>query len=431
MKMDYQTDFAPAELAQRRRQLATGLEVGTVALVPGAAESQGSEAFRQVNDFYYLCGVEVPHAYLLIAADGLATLFLAENPHHPVAVENAPRVKSATGLDAVLPLTALAQHLQRQKVVYLPGREAEGSRMSWDTLLAWRKAMINDPFDGRVGRNVQVASRLQQYFPLLELRDLSPLIDELRLIKSPSELVLMRRAGELTALGALAAMRATRPGMMEYQLRANMLHTYIDGGAIGEAYSPIIPGTANAGDAHYHANNCELTDGDIVLVDCAPDYRYYTSDIGRMWPVNGVFSPAQRALYGYVLAYHKAVLAAIRPGRMRSDVHCEAAAVMSPVFERWDFASADQRETARILFTFTGHISHGVGMAVHDVSQHYDRPLAPGMVFAVDPMAWDHQRNTFYRVEDTVLVTENGCETLTATCPIEIDEIEATMAAAR
>ena len=240
---------------------------------------------------------------------------------------------------------------------------------------------------------------------MLEIRDLSPHLDEMRLIKSESEIALMRRAGELTGHGALAAMLATRPGVMEYELQAELEHVYLQGGARGVGYAPIIPGSANAGDPHYLANNCVLEDGDIVLLDCAPDYRYYTSDIGRMWPVNGIFSGEQRALYSFVLGYHKELLGLIRPGAERAEIHEKAAAAMRPKFENWDFASGKQRETASILFEFSGHISHGVGMCVHDVSLHYDRPFEPGMAFAVDPMAWDDDNETYYRVEDTVVVT--------------------------
>ena len=426
--MDYQNDFTIEEFAERRQRLAANLDAGTVALIPGAGAMQGSQVFRQFNDFYYLCGVEVPHAYLQITADARATIFLAENQHTPFTADNAEWIMDTTGLDAVHPLRALSRGLQTQKAVYLPSREGEGSRMSWDNLLAWRQAVMNDPFDGRRGRNSQVAAKLQQQFPLLELRDLTPFIDEQRLIKSPAELVLMRKAGELTGLGALAAVRATTPGIMEYQLHAEIEYVYMNGGAVGDAYCPIIPGAANAGDPHYMANDCRLDDGDIVLLDCAPDYHYYTSDIGRMWPISGTFNTEQRALYGYVVEYHKAILSQIRPGVMRSDVHKVAAEMMQPAFEAWPFVSEEQRETARILFAFTGHISHGVGMAVHDVSQHYDRPFEPGMVFAVDPMAWDNKRDTYYRVEDTVVVTADGYENLTESCPIEIDDIEAAMA---
>lgn len=429
--MKFQSDFSLEELAGRRHRLAAGLQDEEVALVPGGAEVEGSDVFRQVNEFYYLCGVEAPHAYLLIEADGSATIFLPKSTREPFHPSNDKGIRETTGLDRVWPLETLPRRLRNCPVVRLPTREGEGRKMSRDNLASWETSVLGDPLDGRRGRNGQIADRLREFFPSTELRDLSPALDELRLIKSPAELDLLRRAGELTALGAATAMRATRPGIMEYELHAEIDYVYLKGGAAGDAYSPIIPGSSRAGDPHYMANDARLEDGDIVLLDCAPDYRYYTSDIGRMWPVNGRFDPEQRALYGYVLAYHREVLSQIRPGRLRKDIHEDAAARMRPVFESWDFRSEGQRETARLLFDFQGHISHGVGMCVHDVSLHYDRPLEAGMVFAVDPMAWDGDRETYYRVEDTVAVTEAGCENLTAKCPIEIEEIEAEIQAGR
>ena len=365
----------------------------------------------------------------MVERSGRSTLYLSENEHTPFTADNADWVRETTGLHAVRSTHALTRRIQGESIVYVPSLEGEGSRMAWDSLRSWRQAALSDPFDGRRGRNSQVVARLREQFPLLDLRDVSPLRQEMRLIKSESEINLMRRAGELTGLGALAAMKATHPDIMEYQLHAELEHVYIGAGARGDAYAPIIPGAANAGDPHYLANSSILRDGDIVLLDCAPDYRYYTSDIGRMWPINGTFSTEQRPLYEFVLAYHKALLSLIGPGVMRDDVHRKAIEMMKPVFERWKFASKAQRETAAILFDFTGHVSHGVGMAVHEISLHYDRPFEPGMVFAVDPMAWDYKNDTFYRLEDTVLITETGYENLTASCPIEIAEVEAVIGA--
>lgn len=427
--MKYQTDFTIDELAQRRQRLAETIGPDVVALVPAADTVQGFELFRQYNDFYYLSGVEVPHAYLLInGGNGRTTIFLPQSTHHGFHADNAAWVKETTGIDGVQSVQNVQSHLARCKVVCFPAREGQGLKMSDDTLNGWRNQVLADPLDGRPGRTTRIAQTLKSRFPFMELRDLSPVMDEMRLIKSPAEIDLCRKAGELTGLGALAAMKATKPGVMEYHLNAAIQKVYLEGGARGEGYVPIIPGSKNAGDGHYHYNNCVLDDGDIVLVDCAPDYHYYTSDIGRMWPVNGTFDPFQRALYGFVLEYHKVVLGLIKPGVMKAGLQAEAARIMQPVFDGWEFVSDDQRETARILFTFGGHISHGVGMCVHDVSHHCSRPFEVGNVFAVDPMAWDRDRDTYYRVEDTVVVTEDGCENLTASCPIEIDEIESVMA---
>lgn len=428
--MSFQTDFTLAELAERRRRLAKSLPDGAAALIPGAGAPQGVSRFRQFNDFYYLCGVEAPHCYLLLSPSGEATLFLPETGQAPFVPGNADWITKATGLEAVQPLSMLTRRLQRERVLFVPSREGEGERECWDTLERWRQAALNDPLDGRFGRIGQIASNLRAQFPLIDLRDLTPHLDEMHAVKSEAELVLMRRAGELTGAGVLAAMRATRPGLYEYELHAELEHAYIKGGARGSAYAPIIPGSANAGDSHYLDNDCVLDDGDIVLLDCAPDYRYYTSDIGRMWPINGKFYDEQKALYTYVLAYHKTLLGLIRPGAIREEIHQSAAAEMRPRFDKWEFASEKQRETAACLFDFWDHISHGVGMCVHDVSLHHERPFEPGMVFAVDPMAWDHANETYYRVEDTVVVTEDGCANLTASAPIEVADIESAIGSA-
>jgi len=425
--MSFQTDFSITELAERRKRLASSLPEGAVALIPGAETPRGSTLFRQFNDFYYLCGVEQPGCYLTISHTGESVIYLPEDDHSTFSASNPGHVTQTTGLQAVRPLAMLTRRLQWLRILYFPSREAEGERESWDCLERWRQATLNDPLDKRRGRVGQIAYNLRAEFPYIEIRDLSPILDEMRAIKSESELVLMRRAGELTGLAVVAAMQATQPGVIEYELYAEMEYVYLRGGARGPSYSPIVPGSANAGDSHYGANNCRLDDGDIVLADCAPDYRYYTSDIGRMWPVNGVFSEKQKSLYNYVLAYHQTLLPMMRPGAMRQDIHRMAAETMRPVFETWEFASKEQRETAACLFDFWDHVSHGVGMCVHDVSLHHNRPFEPGMVFAVDPMAWDRKNDTYFRVEDTVVITETGCEVLTRSCPLTVEDIEATM----
>jgi Xaa-Pro aminopeptidase len=147
----------------------------------------------------------------------------------------------------------------------------------------------------------------------------------LRLIKSESEIELLRKAGKLTAVAIVEAMRSTRPGVMEYQLDAVMRYTYLVNGSRDAGYRAIIAGGPNTWYGHYKANDQPLADGDLVLADCAPDYRYYTSDIGRMWPVNGHYSDVQRELYGFIVEYHKTFLDLIRPNVAPEQILDEAA----------------------------------------------------------------------------------------------------------
>src|SRR5262249_49991064 len=149
----------------------------------------------------------------------------------------------------------------------------------------------------------------------------------------------------------------------------------------------------------------------------APDICCYTSDIGRMWPVNGRYSPLQRELYGFIVRYHKAVLKAIRPGRTPRETLAEAAEEMTPNVEATSFSKPIYEQAARRTLEFTGHLSHPVGMAVHDVGRYFDRPMEPGLVIAVDPQMWIPEEKLYIRVEDTIAVTDEGIENLTAFAP--------------
>ena len=309
----------------------------------------------------------------------------------------------------------------------MPHAPAEGTRACRDTLRAAQQAAEADPWDGRTPRQAWFIQRLARAAPGAEIRDLSPILDELRLVKSPAEMEMLRRAGRLAALALTEAMRHTRPGVMEYQLAAVADYLFLARGARGGGYAPIVAGGANAWDAHYCRNQNALRDGDLVLMDYAPELAYYTSDIGRMWPVGGMYAPWQRELYGFMVEYHKILLACIRPGVLAKEILAEAAARMQNVLDRTRFSKPHYAEAARRTLAFEGHLSHPVGMAVHDPGDYRGRPLVPGTVFAVDPQMWVPEEQLYIRVEDTVAVTQTGAEVLTAGAPLELDEVEKTI----
>lgn len=431
----YQTDFTPDEFRARRSKLCEAMGPDAIALLQGAPGPMGSDAFCQYKDFYYLCGIETPRAYLVIEGpDGYATAFL---PHEsqierrstkpPACVENAELVCERSGVDAVLGWEDLGKHLDRASVVYMPFEDGQTRTINRHHARLWTARQSADPWDAGLARAAQFIDTIRRQFPHIEVRNLSPLMDELRLIKSPAEIQLLRRAGHLTAIGITEAMRSTRPGVMEYQLDAVMRYHFLAGGARDRAYNAIIAGGENTFCGHYFDNDCPLNDGDIVLVDCAPDCANYVSDIGRMWPVNGTYSDEQRAIYSFMVEYHKVLLDLIRPGRMVADIHAEAAERMSAALADWEFVSAVHKEAARAMFDFQGHISHCVGLTVHDGNSHRSRPLEPGMVFSVDPQFRLREEKLYYRVEDTILVTEDGLENLTVGAPLELDDVEAVM----
>ena len=431
------SDFTVDEFQARRKGIYCAIGGDAVAVLQGAPKERGHALFRQDNDFYYLCGVETPHAYLLL--DGRSestTLYLphqsaerAEREGVIPSAENADEVQARTGVDHVRGIEFLVQGLEEAPVLYTLLRQGEGPGMSWDTLRRAQQEAFADPWDGQLDRTRHFAATLRARCPLAEIRDLSPVVDELRLIKGEAELALLREAGRLTAMGVVEAMRATRPGVYEYQLDAVMRYCYLANGARDAAYRAIIAGGANAWYGHYNANDCVLQDGDLVLVDCAPDYRYYTSDIGRMWPVNGRYAPVQRELYGFIVAYHKVLLRLIRPGVTDAQIQQEAAAEMGEVVEATRFSKPIYEAAARRALAFPYHMSHPVGMAVHDVGHYRGKTLQPGVVLALDPQMWVPEERLYIRVEDTVVVTEEGIENLTVDAPLELDEVEAAMRA--
>lgn len=437
----FQANFSPDELARRRG--AVMAEIGdAIAVVQGAGAVMGMGLFRQTNEFYYLCGVEVPHAYLLLdGATATTTLYL---PHRDavaeasdgrrLAAEDGEEAGRLTGVTAVRAQEAFGLDLQRLVlkrpglVCFTPFAPAEQDRSSRDQLLRARAVVASDGWAEPQQREGHFARLLRDRFPKIELRDLSPTLDRLRLVKSEREAQLCRVAGYLSAIAVREAMRSTAPGVTEYELGALAAFCYGLGGARGEGYRGIIASGHNAWFGHYGRQGDVLRDGDLVLMDYAPDVAYYTSDIGRMWPVNGHYSALQRLLYGFMVAYHKELLSRVRPGAAPDDILAEASEVMGGMVAATKFPEDCYREAAVRTLSFRGHLSHPVGMAVHDVGDYMGAPLVPGTVFSIDPQMWVPERDTYVRVEDTVLVTADGVEVLTSAAPLELDDVEALMA---
>ena len=176
---------------------------------------------------------------------------------------------------------------------------------------------------------------------------------------------------------------------------------------------------------HYYRNTRRIEDGDLVLMDYAPDYRYYVSDIGRVWPASGTYLPWQRELLQFVLEYHKAVLAAVKPGLTPAEVLKAAASAMTPVFARTRFSKpAYEAAARRLVETGGGALSHTVGMAVHDVGSYRDG-IRPGHVFSIDPQLRVPEESLYLRYEDTIVVTDSGIENFTDFLPRELADMEA------
>ena len=425
-----QTDFGAAEFKQRRTELLDRLN-GASALIKGGEHSGSSDPFRQVNEFYYFCGIVRPHAYLLI--DGRSrstTLYLSERSAHEerdegatIGAQDAGIVAASSGVDAVKTLDSVTADLKGIKDLYILQRDGEGRMSYQDTLNCAQKDYDNDPLCNFQWPGQRLAQEVTRLYPNISLHDVYPFIEDMRMIKSPAEIDILREAGLITAQAVNEAMRSTRPGLYEYELKAISEYVYALNGAMGPGYSAIVSSGDNIWNTHYGQCNSIMNDGDLVLMDVACDLRYYTSDIGRFWPVNGKYSESQRRFYSWIVDYHKCLLGLIKPGLMSDDIESKAAEIMLKRVEKMTFE--DEPTKAAFYKTFeTKHLTHGVGMIVHDSGKYRNKPLEPGVVIAVDPQFWIPEKEFYIRVEDTVVVTEDGIENFTGASPLDPGEVE-------
>ncbi len=438
----YQTDFSKEEFAQRREKIFSAIGNNAIAVVQGAKGIPGFTVFRQSNTFYYLTGLESAHAYLLMnGKNKRTTLYL---PHRDegmergqgkvLSAEDNELVQQLTGVDQVKGIEFLSSDLigtglirPPAPLLYTPFSPAEIGNDSRDELLASQARTSSDPWDGQPTREALFIAKLKEQNPQFEIRDLSPILDSMRLIKSPKEIELIRKATQIAGLGIIEAMKSTAPGVYEYQLDAAAKYIFYSQGAHGDAYPAIIGGGTNAYMGHYFHKTDKLVDGDLVLMDYAPDYKYYCSDVTRIWPVNGKFNAEQKELYNFIIAYRDAFFKYIKPGVTSNEVVDKAAADMKQYLVGKKFVKPAHLKAVEEGVKFRGHFQHPVGMAVHDVGQVHGVKLKAGMVFTIDPMIWINEERLYIRIEDVALVTEDGVENLSAFVPTSVEEVERTI----
>lgn len=413
------TGFSREELVKRRAALMDRCGHGVVILF-GDASSPDARHFRQDNDFFYFTGVEDLDAVCVMIPERKASyLFLPRQSDREKLYDGAnllaiPDSKGKSGFTDILPLEHFDDILSRlfgrtAPVFHLrlsPGDSAGGSRS--ETLLFLGRRNRNHYNDQITADNHRIR-KIRENYPWAELRDLTPFVDGLRVIKSPEEIEILRRNGRISAESVKQAMLAGRPGAFEYEAEAAAMFVSLKSGAKGAAFPPIVGSGPNACVYHYEKNSRRIEDGDLVLMDYGADLDHLGMDITRTWPANGRFSPEQGEIYRAVLEVQKASIEACRPGATREDVRKHVAAVMKK-------KGIDPRGLA-------GGFDHYVGMAVHDCGP-YGEPLKEGMVLTVEPGLYYPEKNIGVRIEDTVLVTKTGCEVLTKDAPKEIEEIE-------
>lgn len=439
------SEILPAEeFAARRAAVMAQLGDG-VAIVRGATEPPGEMPFRQNTQFFYLTGVAEPRASVII--DGRTkqtTLFLLprneprERRNYGPAISPGPDAVRETGIADVRPQSAFTASVAAlaagRRTFYAPfGAEVLGSQSFGDPTKMW-SANREDPWDGRDSREATFVARLKAAAPQSDVRDLDPIVNALRAVKGPREVALIREATRIAGLGIIEAMRDAKPGMTEYELQAAAQFVFTKHGALGASYFALVATGPNTYYTHYNRNTARLEDGQLVQFDYAPDFKYYQSDVTRVFPASGRFTTRQREAYGIYLALYQALMTSIR-------VHATPAAVMADAVKKMDAVMASFTFTDPAIQTAAKafvddyrrrpnatSLGHNVGMEVHDVGGLQAATLEPGRVFTIEPQMRFEDEHTGIRLEDMILITDAGYENLSAFVPVEMADIEAMMA---
>ena len=458
----------PSLYRQRRARLVQALRAagGGVAVVPTAPERQrnsdNDHPYRFDSQFHYLTGFAEPDSWLVLTGDGRSLLFCREKDVEREVWDGyrlGPQAAPASlGVDEAFGLDALDDHLPS----LLGDQPAVWLTMDADATL---HARVRGWLD-----RVRARHRLGVACPE-SLRDLAPLLGEMRLIKDDTEVATLRRAGHISAGAHARAMRfcaerlRTQPqdGLREYEIEAELLHEFRRHGAQSPAYPCIVAAGASACVLHYAAADAELRAGELCLIDAGCELDGYASDITRTFPANGRFSGPQRALYDIVLAAQEAAIEVTRPGARKQDAHWAAVRVLAQgmldvgLLSRAVHGDVDAVIASAAYRQFYMHgTGHWLGLDVHDVGEYLaldeapleqpemtggtvvrkpSRVLQPGMVVTIEPGLYVRPAdgvppqfwNIGIRIEDDALVTPAGCELISRGVPVEPGEIEALM----
>lgn len=433
-----------SEYRKRRKKLMDMLGDDSIAILPAAPEKIRNRdvafRYRPDSDFFYLTGFAEPEAVLALIpgrTQGEFILFCRErDPEQEVWHGSRTGLEGACndyGADDAYPIADMDDILpglleNRERIYYTMGNDIAFDQR----VLGW----VNQ-VRGKIRTGVHAPE---------EFISLNHILHDMRLYKSRHEISKLRDAATISAKAHVRAMKACRPGMMEYQVEAELLHEFMRRGAFSAAYPSIVGSGVNSCVLHYIDNTREMKDGDILLIDAGAEYEGYASDVTRTFPVSGRFSDHQRAVYEVVLAAQLAAIDAVKPGNHWNQPHDSAVEVLTEglvalgILKGSAQTLIEKEDYKRYFMHKTGH---WLGMDVHDVGDYKLgdewRMLEPGMALTVEPgLYFPPQKglakkwwNIGVRIEDDVLVTKSGHEVLSRDAPKSIPEIEALMSANR
>lgn len=410
-----------------RKKLAKRLPPKSVVVIHSndimPTNADGTMRFKQNSNLFYLTGVAQEETILLLAPDfpdeRMQEVLFLRKTSEEIAIWEGHKLtkeegKIATGIDQV------KWNDEFERIFYTVLAESE--HIYLDSNEHIRNSSIVET------RNARFIKDCKEKFPLYNYGRLSPVLTDLRCVKSQPEIDLLQEACNITEKGFRRILKSVKPGVMEYEIEADYLHEFVSNRSTGFAYEPIIGGGGNSCVLHYLDNNQELQDGDVLLMDVGAEYGNYNADMTRTIPVNGKFSERQRAVYDAVLRVKNGATSLLKPGNSVPEYHKQVGELMEKelvdlgLISLVDIQSQDPDWPAYKKYFMHG-TSHHLGIDVHDLASIY-KTFEPGMVLTVEPGIYIPAENIGIRIEDDVVITENEPLNLMKNIPIEAEEIE-------
>lgn len=415
---------------KNRKKLAEKLPAKSVAVLHSndimPTNADGTMRFRQNNDIFYLSGIDQEESILVICPDFpnpdmREILFVRETNEHiaiweghkytkeeAFATSGIENIQWVANFDSVFnSLMALSEN------VYLNTNEHLRADVQVES------------------RDARFINSCKERYPLHTYRRVAPLMHQLRAVKEQEEIDQLQIACDITEKGFRRILSFVKPGVTEYEIEAEYIHEFIRNRSRGFAYEPIIASGSNACVLHYIENKEVCKDGDLILFDVGAEYGNYNADMSRTIPVNGKFTKRQRAVYDAVLRVQRAAMDMLRPGVNIQDYHKEVGLIMQSelvslgLIDQTDIKNQDPKWPAYKKYFMHG-TSHHLGLDVHDVGTMHE-PITPGMVFTVEPGIYIQEEGLGIRLENDILIQENGYLDLMRNIPIEAEEIEELM----
>ena len=429
------------DFSSRRKKLSElVLDDSVILLCSSNIKSRNSDSdypFRQDSNFYYLSGFNEPESIIVIRPSAKKRKYVIFCRDRDPLREQWDGFRS--GQDGAREVYGADEAYSISLINEIMPELLEGSKNIYYSMSSpcGLDKRINIWVD-QIRLNTRAGAE-----PPQNLLSLDSIIHEMRLLKSDEEIEVMKQAAEITTEAHIRAMKAVKPGMFEYQLEAEYLYAFNKNGARAPAYNSIVGGGNNACILHYVENNSELKDGDMVLVDAGCEYKYYASDVTRTFPVNGSFTEEQKQIYSVVLEAHKQSMDQLKPGNKWNLAHEKSVEVIVEGLIELGIIKGSKQEaidTGEYSKYYMHRIGHWLGMDVHDVGSYKQdgdwRDLEPGMVMTIEPGIYildslegveDKWKGIGVRIEDDVLVTQEGFEVLTPDIPRSIEEVENTV----